>query len=152
MNKMINGKRYNTDASDLIGTYVFGESHSPESYTEWLYLKRTGEFFLYVEGGEKSKYARRISYSHWSGDARILPYTREQAKEWSEKHLDPDTIDRVFGTIKEDNDKKVVTFSLPIWALDILKKMTTTDHRAKSEIIADLLRKEWSRIESQKGE
>lgn len=151
MNKMINGKRYNTDASDLIGTYTCGESHSPEWFTEHLYLKRTGEFFLLGEGGDKSKYARQISYSHWSGDARILPYTREQAKEWCEKHLDPDTIDRVFGSIKEDNSKQVVTFSLPIWAIDILKKMTTTDHRAKSDIIADLLRKEWARIE-QKGE
>ena len=54
MNKVINGKRYDTDKAEQIaqsdnGCYVGDLDY----YCETLYRKRTGEFFLHSEGGAR---------------------------------------------------------------------------------------------------
>lgn len=58
MKKIINGKVYDTETAKILGTWsspVFVTDFS--YYTETLHQKRTGEFFLFGEGGPMSKYA-----------------------------------------------------------------------------------------------
>lgn len=109
---------------------------------EGLYLKRTGEFFLYGEGGPRSKYAEEISANSWSGGELLIPLTDDEAKEWAERHLSGDDYEKIF-TIEEPEEtgKKVYSFSL---SGDVNAKLTklSRDHKIpRSQIIEDLIRK-----------
>lgn len=92
MKKIINGKRYDTDTAEFIGTVHPGQL---EYWTEELYRKRNGEFFLYVIGG------RGPSSKYGSGNAEIRPLSIKEAQEWVEKYLDADTYEKVFGRVDE---------------------------------------------------
>ena len=74
-------------------TLVIGERNST--------AKKTGEFFLYGEGGPWSKYSRRISQNEWGGGEEIRPLTLQEAQKWAEKHLDADEYEQVFGEVEE---------------------------------------------------
>ena len=57
MKKVINGKMYNTDTAKRMADWSYGYPGNFEYYEEELYKKKTGEFFLYGEGGPRSKYS-----------------------------------------------------------------------------------------------
>ena len=101
MKKIINGKRYDTNTAKLIGETSYSNPGDFHWWCEELYQKRTGEFFLYGEGGPASKYSRQIEQNTWSGGAQIIPLTLEEAQEWGEKYLDADEYEEVFGRIEE---------------------------------------------------
>lgn len=62
MKKIINNKLYNTDtANSLIYWYNDLPSNDGYYYAEELYIKKTGEYFLYGEGGALSPYAAMIA-------------------------------------------------------------------------------------------
>jgi hypothetical protein len=53
MKKIINGKMYNTETAEEIGSWENTPYKSNYIYfKEYLYRKRTGEFFLYGSGNE----------------------------------------------------------------------------------------------------
>ena len=58
MKKIINGKKYDTDTAQELASWDNGggwrDFHHCE---ETLYRKKTGEFFLFGEGGPMTKYA-----------------------------------------------------------------------------------------------
>ncbi len=58
MQKIICKKTYDTDASKLIKKVTFGNFGDPNGYEECLYETADGLFFLYVNGGESSKYKK----------------------------------------------------------------------------------------------
>ncbi len=55
MQKIICKKVYDTQTAELIKKNVYGAFGSPEGYEETLYKTESGNYFLYVNGGEKSK-------------------------------------------------------------------------------------------------
>ena len=57
MQKTICKKVYDTEASTLIKKVTCGEFGCPQGYEESLYKTESGNFFLYTNGGEESKYA-----------------------------------------------------------------------------------------------
>lgn len=63
--------------------------------------KKTGEFFLYGEGGGLSKYRTVIDTNSWTGGSQIIPLTEEEAKDWMEKYGDVDDYIELFGEPKE---------------------------------------------------
>ena len=66
MKKIINGKKYNTETAKEVGYRSSGGSTSDFSYwCQTLYRKRTGEFFLYGEGGPMTSYARSCGDNSW---------------------------------------------------------------------------------------
>ena len=58
MKKIICKVEYDTEASQLIGKFTSGEFGDPAGYEESLYQTESGKFFLYVNGGAESVYAK----------------------------------------------------------------------------------------------
>lgn len=102
MKKIINGKRYDTETAEEIGFWRTDRSVTDFSYCEeTLYRKRTGEFFLYGEGGPSSPYSHAAYDMMGSGEA-IVPLTEDEAKTWVEQKLDADTYEALFP-VEEEN-------------------------------------------------
>ena len=100
MQKIINGRKYDTETAVYIGKYseyLPGDFHY---YEEKLYRKRNGEFFLYGEGGPASKYRDYIGRMYISGSA-IVPVTEEEAKQWAECALEVGDYEELFGEVEE---------------------------------------------------
>ena len=88
MEKIINGKRYNTETAALVGCWDNGLKRDDiEWKRETLYKKRGGEFFIFGEGGSTTRYAGRVS---------IIPIDYDQAQTWALRHLDEETYNREF--------------------------------------------------------
>jgi len=101
MKKIINGKRYDTETATLIGEASYSNRSDFRYWHEELYQKKTGEYFLYGEGGPASKYSKTIGLNEWTGSEAIVPLTLKEAQEWGEKYLDADEYEKVFGRAEE---------------------------------------------------
>jgi hypothetical protein len=102
MNKIINGKKYDTETAEECFSYWNGYHCTDLGYAvETLYRKKTGEFFLFGKGGAKSKYA--ISYGNGcSGHgSRITPFAEHQARQWLESHSSGEEFEAIFGPVPE---------------------------------------------------
>lgn len=123
MKKIINGKLYDTDTARRLGDYDNGGSWSDFGhFEEALYVKKTGEYFLHGEGGPMTRYAVATGTNSWSGGERIMPLTYDEAAAWAEEHLDADAFMEIFGPVPEGDDKKNVTFYLPVDLINQLKR------------------------------
>ena len=101
MKKIINGKNYDTETAKLIGEYWNGYGRGDFSYlSEELYLKKTGEFFLYAEGGALTSYSVSVANGSTMGE-HIIPYSKDEAIEWIERHCDAETYEELFGDVEE---------------------------------------------------
>ncbi len=58
MKKIICKKEYDTDASVIVKKVTSGNFGDAAGYEETLYKTEDGKFFLYVNGGAESKYAK----------------------------------------------------------------------------------------------
>ena len=101
MKKIINGKKYDTETATKLGTYWNGYGTSDFHYLdEALYQKKTGEFFLFGDGGAMTKYAERDG-DGYSGGTKIIPVSEEEARDWAERHLSADKFEDIFGEVAE---------------------------------------------------
>lgn len=111
MKKIINGKRYDTDTAEFIGKWENLDNSADLQYEcEEIYRKKTGEFFMYGEGGPASSYAIQTGTTSWSGSCKITPITEDEAKKWIEENLDGDVYESLFEIEEEGN----IAFSLLI--------------------------------------
>ena len=102
MKKIINGKNYDTETATEIATQTNGVSYSDFRYViEILYQKKTGEYFLYGEGGPLTKYAESAGDNSWRGGKVITPFSEKEAKIWCEMNLDVDEYEEIFGEVEE---------------------------------------------------
>ena len=101
MKKIIDGKLYNTETATKVGYWDNNQYGSFNWCREILYKKKTGEFFLYGEGGALSPYTKSCGQNCWSGSEEIIPYTEAEAKEWAERCLDADDYIAIFGEVEE---------------------------------------------------
>ena len=141
MKKVINGKLYNSETAKLLGEDSYSHPGDLAYWSEKLYKKRTGEFFLYGEGGPMSRYAQTTGQNEWSGGEQIQPMTAENARQWAEKHLSADEYGSIFGEITEDDNKKNATFSLAQDAIELLARMAAATGKTRSELIEEMIRK-----------
>ena len=101
MRKIINGKKYDTETAKELGDYWNGLGGNDfRKFYETLYQKKTGEYFLYGEGGPASKYAEHCSGGLTDGKS-IIPMTESEAMKWAEEHLDCDEYEASFGEVAE---------------------------------------------------
>ena len=101
MKKIINGKKYDTKTAKEMGCWSNNYYCNDFNYCEeTLYRKKTGEYFLYGEGGAMSKYSQSCGNMR-SGGAEIILMTEAEAKKWAEKHLDCDEYEEIFGEVEE---------------------------------------------------
>ena len=114
MKKIIKGKLYDTDTAKKLGSD--SSPVGPRDFSYWheeLYQKRTGEFFLYGEGGPMSRYSRSMGDNSWSGGEEIIPLTFGTAREWAEEHLSADEYGEIFGMPSEDDELVVLHIQIP---------------------------------------
>ncbi|MGM9563544.1 MAG: hypothetical protein ACI3VQ_05650 [Faecousia sp.] len=100
MIQIINGKKYSTETAEEIGeweSYPYSEYSTVEYSHEILYLKKTGEYFLWGEGGALTRYADE--YENFS--SRIIPISEEQARKWVLKKLPGERYIELYGDVKE---------------------------------------------------
>ena len=105
--------------------------------SEELFVKRTGEYFLYCIGGAKTKYAKSDGDMICAGST-IIPISDEQAKKFVENYSTSDVYEEYFGEVKESG--VVVTtirLSEPIYKK--LQEVALKDNKTKSQVIADLI-------------
>lgn len=112
MKKIIGGKVYDTEKARLLGDDG-GEQDNFRHWHEELYQKRTGEFFLYGEGGPASKYAESVGLNQWSGGSKIIPLDMAAAREWAEAHLSVDEYETIFGLPDEGAERVALNVMLP---------------------------------------
>ena len=101
MEKIIKGKRYNTETAQMIGMYGENVDDKFSTVQETLYKKRTGEYFLHGQGGPWSKYGKWQDGSHIGGGEKVIPLTYNAAKEWGERHLNTKEFEEEFGEIRK---------------------------------------------------
>ena len=94
MKKIIKGKVYDTDTAKRL---------TSGNYTEGLYRKKTGEFFLHEWG------------------KNIKPITYEQAQKWSEENLDRDEYCAIFGEPDESGEAVMLGLNVSAAAAAKLK-------------------------------
>jgi len=82
MRSIIDGKMYNTATAILVADHQYSNCHDLDYENEELYLKKTGEWFLFGEGGSRSKYREPYGSGNWCGGEIIKPFTKEEAKKW----------------------------------------------------------------------
>lgn len=101
MNQIINGKKYDTETAEYVAKDESSLGRGDFSYYyEELYRKKTGEFFLYGEGNAASNYSQACQ-GGYTGGAKIIPLTLEEAKKWCERVLTTESYEEVFGEVEE---------------------------------------------------
>ena len=125
--KVINGKAYNPAAAQLLAVYHNEVGiDDPAYYEEALLIKRTGEYYLYGEGEEKSIYASSLpGLGRTEHGGRITPLSVAEAKAWAEKKLDKELYHRIFAGIDEEVDVELhpqVSLLIPMSIYGELKK------------------------------
>ncbi|MGO5336765.1 hypothetical protein ACTQZS_08135 [Bilifractor sp. LCP19S3_H10] len=140
MIKIIKGRRYDTEKAKAVAH----DERCSGSFSDWsetLYRKQTGEYFLYGEGGPMTKYAQATGDNSWSGGEQIIPLSFESAQEWAEEHLDGEEYEKLFGIVEEDNPgtKSSITIRLTDAAIAKLSDLAAAGETTKSNVIEKLI-------------
>lgn len=139
MKKVINGKVYDTDTARKVGCIDYGLGDRLFGWSETLYVKRTGEYFLYGEGGPGSKYSVQIGVNQSSGSTKIFPLAYDDACKWAEDNLDGDEYIAEFGAIAEDDTNAKLTLYLPASIIERAKRKAAQDGATLSAYVESLI-------------
>lgn len=100
--EIIRGKKYDTDTARCLGSTSYGNPGDFHYTSEELYVKKTGEFFLYGEGGPLSPYVHQKGTNDYTtGGSAIIPLSLDRAKDWAKKNLSAETYIEIFGDVEE---------------------------------------------------
>ena len=101
MNKVIKGKKYDTELAMKIGCHSDVEDYL-WIVNEELYRKDNGEFFLYGEAVcDPDCYDDCFKRYPWVWTGNFLPLSVDQAKEWVERYMTADEYENIFGEVEE---------------------------------------------------
>lgn len=140
MKKIINGKVYDTATAKELGSWSnMADRRNFSQFEEALYRKKTGEFFLYGEGGPATKYAVAEGTNSWRGGERIMPLSFAEAKTWAEEHLDCDEYEAIFGAVAEDASRVQVCYSLSAAVVETIKRRAAEAGISASAYIENLV-------------
>lgn len=139
MKKVINGKVYDTDTARDVGCFDSGAGDRLFGWSETLYVKRTGEYFLFGEGGPGSKYSVRTGVNNTTGSAKIFPLSYDDARKWAEDNLDADEYIAEFGAIAEDDTNAKLTLYLPASTIERAKRKVAQDGTTLSAYVESLI-------------
>ena len=139
MKQIIKGKRYDTETAVKCGSDYFSNPGDLYYWEETLYRKKTGEFFLYGEGGPASRYAECCGQGSYCGGSRIIPYTLKEAQEWAEEHLSGDEYEEIFGIVDEDESKITQVLRLSASTVELLKRTAVEQDKTISDVAESIL-------------
>ena len=134
MKKIISGRRYDTKTARLVGFTYYGMPGDLYYWCEDLYLKRTGEYFLYGQGGPMSKYSQQVGQNKWSYGHEIRPLSLDEAKAWAGKYLSGDEYEKIFGKIEEGK------VQVSTWLEESIKAEIDKLRETKGFTIADIIK------------
>lgn len=140
MNKIIKGKRYDTETAKHIATAY--SSYPVNDFSYWeeeLYVKRTGEFFLYGWGNANSRYSQSVGQNSWTGGEKIQPLSYDAARKWAEDHLLADEFEKYFDVAPEDYVIQSVT--MPIEINELVRQLAKEEGASISAIVTEALEK-----------
>lgn len=109
MKKIINNKLYDTATAKKLAEWDENGTDSRNYISEALYRKKTGEFFVFGDGGANTKYARIGRLKVFEPGSAILPLSLDQAKEWALDRLPKNEYDDIFGDMIDDDGSTTVT-------------------------------------------
>lgn len=139
MKKIIKNKLYDTDTATLVGHWDKDLSVTDCGwYSEDLYRKRTGEYFIYGEGNAASPYRQR-SYDMWAAGEQIVPIGYDEAREWAEYHLEVEEYEAEFGLPDEGDGDEVVSARVSAAAKRALKRESQRTCESQAAILERLL-------------
>ena len=142
MKKIINGKAYDTDTAQKLGTWwSSSDVRDWHHVEETLYRKRTGEHFLHGYGGPMSKYARAEGQNSWASGERIMPLTYDEARAGAEEHLDADEYEAAFGEVTEDESEYDMHVKLPMPVADKLRRIASQRGKALRDVLVELIQR-----------
>lgn len=142
MKKIINGKVYDTDTAQAVGTWENGGGWRDLNHCEeQLFIKRTGEFFLHGAGGPMTQYAVSTGNNSWSGGEKIIPLTAAKARQWAEEHLDADVFAKIFGVPSEGEDTAALNIQIDAALMARLRQMASDEGTSLTACVEKLLRK-----------
>lgn len=99
--KIINGRMYNTDTTEVLGSWDNGYPRGDFSFEEQtLHKKKTGEYFVYAYGGAQSNLGDCYRGHDCSGE-KFIPMSVEQAQQWSEEYLTVEKYVEIWGEPEE---------------------------------------------------
>lgn len=111
MKKYINNKQYNTETAKPVGRWDNGYPWNDFNHCrEELFKKKTGEYFLYGQGGAFTAYRDYDGDMTCSGED-ITPFSYKQARQWAEEHLTSDEYESEF--VKIEKKQKITVDLLP---------------------------------------
>ena len=136
MKRIINGRRYDTDTAREVASCSHGDGPRDfRYYSETLYCKRSGEYFLAGEGGPMTKYARPVGNARTGGE-NVFPLTYEQARDWAEREMDADDYEAEFGPAPESDERVVLSVSMDAATADRIRKAAAAAGVSVSALIA----------------
>lgn len=139
MKKIIDGKKYDTDTATEVGEWSSGESVTDFHYfSETLYRKRGGEYFLHGCGGGLSRYAERCG-DMWGWGETIIPLTFEAAAKWGEENLDADEYEAEFGEVSEEGGEEVVSCKVKPAAKRALERFAAEKGLTQAQALEQIL-------------
>lgn len=122
MKKIINGRLYDTDTAKEVG---YDNDNPTGNWSETLYKKRTGEFFI-------------SHWDAWNGDY-IEPISYSEAKNWMEDHGSVDEYAALFGIPDEDAESNTLCIRISAAAAAKLRKDAAMDSTTISKFIENLI-------------
>lgn len=141
METIIANKRYDTDQAKSLGNWQRGYSSDKGHISETLYVTASGDYFLYGQGGPRSRYAQRVAPNTWGYGERILPMTVEEAHAWAENHLTEAAHDTAFRPEGDSGNLTSITLKLRTSTVEKLQQLADERGIEPSEL-ADTLLKE----------
>ena len=139
MKKIINSKVYDTDTARCVGGICSGLGDRLFGWSEDLYCKRTGEYFLHGEGGPGSKYSEPAGPSETRGSEQIYPLAYDDARAWAAQHLTADEYTAEFGEITEDGTNAKLNLYLPASTIERAKRKAAQDGTTLSAYVEALI-------------
>lgn len=136
MNKIINGKRYNTETAKELTQFIYISESEDRLYEDKLYIKKTGEFFIFSKS-EKLINSEKLSKNKLDQKCEIIPLTLDEAKSWVNDNADF-LYDELF--VKNDYENILISVLLPKNIYNILKSESYIRQETQKDIIINSLR------------
>lgn len=139
MQKIIDGKRYNTETAHIVGYTTNGYEPDNFNYIERaLFRKNTGEYFLYTYGGANTEYSQRVGLQSWQGGEVIEPIDYNEAVKFAEKNLTVEEYEEEFGLPDEETEDQFIALHISAQAKAKIDRERSKTGKTIREVIEDL--------------
>lgn len=131
MKKFFRGRQYDTDTAKKIAERQNLELGEVGSYIETLYMKKTGEFFIFREMfGPLYEGQKKFQFE---------PMKFEDAKEWAKEYAPAEVFEQEFTAPDKDHGIMQFSTTLPRRIHAKMKRLATARGMSTSQLITKLI-------------